>query len=437
MALFGKQASDKQPAAKKPSKKAAATKRESKVASISDVNAATSSVQEEPTTPQRVSTNQDTVPALTGSKNDAYNGFSTGVYSEEAAAKRKSANGSEVVDQYAIQHEVGVVYINEDGREFYFDEYGSPQFADEVPPSPDIPESFEDARHSSSRERFQLEAERARNVSAANIAQNFDSVVDGDSGYSGNGGGNGGGYPAPSEQRPYAQSYAPTGAGEHRQDGSQQDYGYTDSTPPASGYTPRHTERGTLKLENIDHGDSPLINLTSAEHVDNPFLEGSKEINDQIDQGVVAENFPIIATTIASLVHSSKSPDEITRTLLGYIQTTLAGEGTDATLKLLGTENIYSPLLVSALLYNISQKPIEPVALREIWDVRPEVRVEEKIVYVKERSNAAPVDGERGYWISMEGVEDNATNPVYDTLAAEFEAAPKAPLKLNYSHLDY
>lgn len=422
MALLGRrQPSDKQPA-KGSSKKSAPAKRGSKVASIADVNKATSAIEEEPTTdePQLLRTKQPAPAPLTGSKNAAYGGFSTDTYSETAAQQRKNSIEKGDVDEFAVEHEVGVVYVDESGRQFYFDEYGTQHFADEVAPAPDIPASFEEARNSSSREKFQKEAEQARTAQAA--AVNAPPA----------------GYGAPAESYGSAQppAYPPPGynpaydqqppAGTQYGQGFPGGYGAPQpgySAPPSGGV--------------INHGEGvPTVSLANAPHVENPFLEGSREINAQIEQGVVADNFPVIATTIASLVNSSKSSDDITRTLLGYIQTTLAGEGSDATLKLLGTDNIYAPLLVSALLYNLQQHPIQPVALREVWDVKPEIKIEEKIVYVKD--NSAPRDGEKGFWISTEGIDDDAApSPIYEKLTSEFDSIRREPQPLNYAHLDY
>lgn len=466
MALISKKSSDdKQPAKKRTTKPAtrkrgAATK---KVASIADVNKATSAVQEEPTDQpvvQKIRTKKPEVESLTGDKKTAYDHFSTKTHSEDAAEQRKKSASSTEVDEYADAYDVGVIYADENDREFYYDEYGAQHFADEVVPSPEIPESFEEARNSESRERFRKEAEQVRKERAESVEANFDSVIsDPRNTQGGFGGSSGGGYPSNGNQSSGDNGYAgngqgynpgpadnngfnpqpsqpnvgaPTGFGQSDGQGFPITGGVFDEgfNPNASRRPQGGSNRGVTHAVGTD-----TVNLSNAEHVDNPYLEGSEIINDQIDQGTVAENFPSIATTIASLVNSSKRPDEITRTLLGYLQTTLAGEGIDATIKLLGTENIYAPLLVSALSYNLQQRQIDAVRLRDLWDIRPEVQVQEKIVYVKD--NSTPRDGEKGYWISLEDVSEE-TSPLFDTLDAESKAN-EVPLedRLNYSRFDY
>lgn len=397
MALFGNKG-DKKPTAKKTPVARKASGKKGKLATIDEVNAATSSVAEEPNELQLVRTKQAVnATPLTGRKDAAYGEFNADTYSETSAANRKST--VEVPDEYDNEIEVGVIYVNEDGRQFYFDEYGATHFADEVEPSPDIPESFEEARHSSSREKFQQEAEAAR---------------------------------ATQSSEPQSAQYASQQPVEQVNQQQQTfDGGYTQ-TPPYAAQNPQQANRQQGN-SGVNHGNNvPIIDISNATHIENPFAEGSYVINEQIAQGT-AQNFPEISTTIASLVNSSKSADDITRTLLGYLQTTIAGEGSDAALKLLGTDNIYAPLLVSALLYNIQQRPIDPIALRDVWDVRPEVKIEEKIVYIKDSS--APVVGERGFWISTEGVEAYPTS-IYDSFLEESKARSMTP-PVNLSILDY
>lgn len=435
MALIGKKRPDDKKTAKKPARGSASKKRgvgskNAGVASVDDVNQATSSIEEESTPQVRSRKTASSVESLSKDKNSAYGGFSPQTHSELAAETRKNEQGSDQKDQYEVDYEVGVIYADENGREYYIDEYGVHHFADEITPSPDIPESFEDARNSESRERFRREAEHARQNQAESRASNFDSVVSGTSnefsGQNGNASGfNGGSHNGHSgDGNGYPQeeaSYSPNGYGNAGGSG-----GYGSGSGSGQGSNRTIHPEGT-----------PTVNIADAPHIPNPYLEGSTVINDQIDQGTVAENFPSIATTIASLVNSSKTPEEITRTLLGYLQTTLAGEGADATIKLLGTDNIYAPLLVSALTYNLQQARVEPIALRELWNIAPEVKIQEKIVYV--RDNSAPRDGEQGHWISLENVTAPlVANPLFDELTkkADDERIPEDQI-VHFDRFDY
>jgi len=388
--------------------------------SIAEINAATSAVQEEegsvpPVQSVPLNTPQDTLPPppLSGSKKSVYGGFSASTYSEQAAAQRATqskSNGS--ADEFSIDHEVGVIYQDSSGRDFYYDDYGTKHYADEVQPDISIPESFEEARHSSSRERFAKEAELAKQKASEQSRTYHQQQQPTPEGA--------GSYP----EATYPPPYNPVPGGQN----------YDNAAVTQSGYSSEHSSSGQLSGGTpIQHANSEqTVNLKNAEHIENPYAVPSQYINESISRGVVAESFPTIDSTIASLMNSSRSPDDITRAMLGYLMTTLGGEGPDAALKLLDPKNIYAALLVSALQYNLAQNPIDPVALQALWEVKPEVEVKEKIVYKNE--SAVSPDG-KGIWVSLEGYESSST-PIYDGLKKKDKE--KASIRQqNLATLDY
>ena len=372
MALFGGKA-------KQPAKSAKGSKSLNLGADIDAINAATVVEEDDGDSALVAPGDVTAVPPLAHDRQQAYGTFAAEYHSDAAAKQRKLIDESPELD-YKRDFDVTKVYVDGDGREFSYDEYGKPKYLDEVVQEVVIPESFADGVGSAQRAREEVEAARLAEEEAKRVAATTEEDEDFDD--------------APRSRRSSRRSnrsrnYADFDPAEDDEDAyDDSDDGEDDERAEPHRRSNRSGRRAAGSGNNApgerfrQPRGTPTVNLKDPVDTDVAYRDIAEEVNRRRALGADASEFPTIDSTIASLVESSRTPEEITQTLLGYLKNVLAAEGVEATMKLLGEKNIYTPLLVSALKYNNEQYPIDPVALQELWTIEPEVVVEEKVVYV-------------------------------------------------------
>lgn len=418
MALFGGKA-------KQPAKSAKGSKSLNLGADIDAINAATVVEEDDSDSALAAPGGVTTVPPLAHDRQQAYGTFAAEYHSDAAAKQRKLIDESPELD-YKRDFDVTKVYVDGDGREFRYDEYGKPKYLDEVAQEVVIPESFADGVGSAQRAREEAEAARLAEEEAKRAAATTEEDEDFDD--------------APRSRRSSRRSNrsrndadfypAEDEDGEDDEDASDDERNEPHRRSNRSGRRAAGNGNDVPGERFRQPRGTPTVNLKDPVDADVAYRDIAEEVNRRRALGADASEFPTIDSTIASLVESSRTPEEITQTLLGYLKNVLAAEGVEATMKLLGEKNIYTPLLVSALKYNNEQYPIDPVALQELWTIEPEVVVEEKVVYVPQEG----VPGERVVLVNIPiSLEELAQMPapISDAIQARITSMQKRHVEEN------